>query len=82
MRRFKKVMLVTAAVSGIGLAGAGTVQADDRGGDPHAPIDNTQLLQCEQEFNASLITINAPITLLGDSITNIGNFCSQIGPRQ
>ncbi|MET7849128.1 hypothetical protein [Streptomyces avermitilis] len=82
MRRFKKVMLVTAAIGGIGLAGAGTVQAEDRGGDPQAAIDNTQLLQCEQEFNASLITVNVPITLLGDNITNIGNFCSQIGPRQ
>ncbi|MFG2380397.1 hypothetical protein [Streptomyces avermitilis] len=82
MRRFKKLMLVTAAVGGIGLTGAGTVQAADSGGDPHAAIDNTQLLQCDQEFNASLITINAPITVLGDSITNIGNFCSQVGPRQ
>ncbi|MEU2587371.1 hypothetical protein ABZ612_31570 [Streptomyces avermitilis] len=82
MRRFKKLMLVTAAVGGIGLTGAGTVQAADGGGDPHPAIDNTQLLQCDQEFNASLITINAPITVLGDSITNIGNFCSQVGPRQ
>jgi hypothetical protein len=74
-------MLVTAAVGSIGLTGAGAVQAYDAGGDgPDAATDNAQLLQCEQQFDASLITIAAPISVFGDSVTNIGNFCTQVAP--
>ncbi|MFF0157593.1 hypothetical protein ACFYRY_08635 [Streptomyces sp. NPDC005263] len=82
MRRFKKVMLVTAAIGSIGLTGAGAAQAHDAGGDtPDSTTDNAQLLKCEQEFTSSLITVNAPVTVLGESVTNIGNFCTQVGPR-
>ena len=83
VRMFKKVMLVTTAISSIGLTGAGVAQAHDDGGDPDVAIDNAQFLNCEQEFNAgSLVTANVPITVLGDSVTNIGNFCTQVGSGQ
>jgi hypothetical protein len=83
VRRLKKVMLVTAAVGSLGLTGAGAAQAHDAGGDsPDTAIDNTQLLKCEQDFTASLITVAVPVTILGESVTNIGNFCTQVGPSQ
>jgi hypothetical protein len=82
VRRFKKVMLVTAAIGSIGLTGAGAAQAHDAGSDtPDATGDNAQLLQCEQEFTNSVVTVNIPVTVLGESVTNIGNFCTQVGPR-
>jgi len=81
VRRFKKVMLVTAAIGSIGLTGAGAAQAHDAGGEsPDPTVDNAQLLKCEQEFTSSVITVNIPVTVLGDSVTNIGNFCTQVGP--
>lgn len=79
MRRFKKVMLVTSVLSGLGLVAGGSAHACE--GDPPPPrtaVDNAQLLDCEQEFEASLITVSAPVTVLGDSVTNIGNFCTQV----
>ncbi len=78
MRRFKKVMLVTSVLSGVGLTAAGSAQAACDDEVPHTAIDNAQLVHCDQEF-ASLVTVNAPITLLGDSNSNIGNFCTVIG---
>lgn len=78
---FKKVMLVTTAISSIGLTGAGVAQAHNDGGDPpDAGIENAQFLNCEQAFTSSLITISAPVSVGGDSITNIGNFCTQVAP--
>ncbi|KOU67268.1 hypothetical protein ADK57_16915 [Streptomyces sp. MMG1533] len=83
MRRFNKVMLVTAAIGSLGLTGAGAAQAHGADGDsPDATIENAQLLKCEQEFTASLVTVNAPVTVLGESVTNIGNFCTQVGPGE
>ncbi|MET8246312.1 hypothetical protein ABZV31_18945 [Streptomyces sp. NPDC005202] len=83
MRRFKKVMLVTTVLGGVGLTATGAAQAADCGGDPpHTAIDNAQLLDCEQQFQSGLITINAPVAVLGDSVTNIGNFCTMVGQRQ
>ncbi|CAM5663982.1 hypothetical protein SALBM311S_12282 [Streptomyces alboniger] len=83
VRRFKKVMLVTAAIGSIGLTGAGTAQAHETGGDsPDPTIDNAQLLKCEQEFTASLISVTVPVTVLGEGVTNVGNFCTQVGPSQ
>jgi hypothetical protein len=79
VRRFKKVMLATSVLSGVGLTVAGAAQAaacDDEV--PHTVIDNAQSLHCEQEFS-SLVTINAPIVLLGDNNQNFGNFCTEIG---
>ena len=82
VRRFKKVMLVTAAIGSIGLTGAGAAQAHDAGGDtPDANVDNAQLLKCEQEFTNSVITVSIPVTVLGESVTNVGNFCTQVAPR-
>ena len=80
VHRFKRIMLVTTAVGGIGLTGAGIAQAHCAGDDQHdAAIENAQLLNCEQVYrSSSLVEINAPITVLGDSVTNIGNFCTQI----
>ncbi|MET8943911.1 hypothetical protein ABZX30_10035 [Streptomyces sp. NPDC004542] len=81
MRRFKKVMLMTSVVSGIGLTAAGAAQAEDCGGKPpHPPAGNVQSVDCDQEFRAGLITVNVPVTVLGDSVTNIGNFCPVIAP--
>jgi hypothetical protein len=79
VRMFKKVMLVTTAISSIGMTGAGVAQAHDGGDSPDVAIDNAQFLHCEQEFDAgSLLTVNAPVTVLGESVTNIGNFCTQV----
>jgi hypothetical protein len=81
MRRFRKAMLMAAAIGGTGVAGTGTAQAGDAGEDPSgAGIGNTQHLKCEQTFNASLVVINAPITASGGNVTKIGNFCSYMGP--
>ncbi|WP_307624877.1 hypothetical protein [Streptomyces turgidiscabies] len=81
MHRFKRIMLVTTAIGGISLTGAGLAQAHCAGDDqPDPAIENAQLLNCEQEFSASLITVSAPISIGGDSITNIGNFCTQAAP--
>ena len=78
VRMFKKVMLVTTAISSIGLTGAGVAQAHDDGDQPDVAIDNAQFLNCEQEFTASLVTVNAPVSVLGESVTNVGNFCQQV----
>ncbi|MFF9812063.1 hypothetical protein [Streptomyces sp. NPDC014006] len=85
MRRLKKVMLATSVISGIGLTAAGAAQAvacDDQA--PRPAVENAQSLDCEQEFTASLVTVNAPVTVLGESVTNtnIGNFCTQVGHGQ
>lgn len=81
MRRFKKVMLVTAVAGGIGLVGAGAAQADDPGDQPDAAAKNAQYLECEQAFRASLITIAPSVSVFGESVTNIGNFCTAAAPR-
>ncbi|WP_158778678.1 hypothetical protein [Streptomyces cellulosae] len=78
VRRFKKVMLATSVLSGVGLATAGAAQAACDDEVPHTAVDNAQYLHCEQEFT-SLVTINAPITVLGDNNQNIGNFCTVLG---
>jgi len=81
VRRFKRVMLMTSAIGSIGLAGAGIAHAADCDGEPpHAAIENAQLVNCDQEFKSSLITVNVPVTVLGESVTNIGNFCTVTGP--
>lgn len=80
MRRFKKVMLMTGVISGVGLVAAGSAQAAECGHEP--PPANTQLLNCEQTFKSSLVTINAPITVGGDVTENIGNFCTALSPHQ
>ncbi|GAP46609.1 hypothetical protein [Streptomyces azureus] len=83
MRRFRKAVLMAAAIGSTGVTGAGTSQVGDAGEDPSgAGIGNTQLLKCEQTFNASLVVINAPITASGDNVVKFGNFCSYVGPRQ
>ncbi|WP_307524207.1 hypothetical protein [Streptomyces umbrinus] len=79
MYRFKKIMLVTTAIGGISLTGAGVAQAHCADDQPDTAIENAQLLNCEQEYSSSsLVEVNAPITVLGDSVTNIGNFCTQV----
>ncbi|MFF6780029.1 hypothetical protein [Streptomyces sp. NPDC012510] len=81
MHGFKKIMLVTTAISSIGLAGSGVAQAHDAGDDQpaDAAIENAQFLNCEQRFTSNaLIEVNAPVSVFGDSITNIGNFCTQV----
>ncbi|MFF9772579.1 hypothetical protein ACF1HJ_02685 [Streptomyces sp. NPDC013978] len=83
MHKFRKIMLVTTAIGGIGLSGAGAGAAQAYGSDDepsNAAVGNAQFLQCEQEFSSSLITVNAPVSVLGDSVTNIGNFCTQAAP--
>lgn len=82
VQRFKKIMLMTTVIGSLGVAGSGVAQAHAPGDDqPDATIENAQFLKCEQEFSYSpLIEVNAPITVLGESITNIGNFCTQAAP--
>ncbi|MEV5144074.1 hypothetical protein [Streptomyces sp. NPDC052727] len=72
-------MLATSVISGIGLTAAGAAQAADCDGQaPRPAVENAQSLDCEQEFN-SLVTVNMPIAVLGDNVTNLGNFCTQVG---
>ncbi|WP_338898219.1 hypothetical protein WBG99_23595 [Streptomyces sp. TG1A-60] len=84
MRRFKNIMLVTTVIGSIGLTGAGVAQAHDAGDDqPEVAVDNAQFLKCEQEYNSfSLVEVNVPITVGGESVTNIGNFCTQVAPSR
>ncbi|MFI6933223.1 hypothetical protein [Streptomyces sp. NPDC050287] len=83
MRRFKRVMMMTTAIGSIGLTGAGIAQAAECDGEPpHATVDNAQYLDCDQNFKSGLITINAPVTVLGESVTNVGNFCTLVGPNR
>ncbi|MDX3454729.1 hypothetical protein PV396_22760 [Streptomyces sp. ME02-8801-2C] len=84
MHRFKRIMLVTTAIGGIGLAGSGIAQAHCAGDDqPEAAIENAQLLKCDQEYRSNaLVEANVPITVLGDSVTNIGNFCTQVNQER
>jgi hypothetical protein len=75
-------MVMTAAIGGIGLAGAGIAQACDGEQPPHTAIDNAQSLECEQEFtSSSLLTVSVPISVLGESVSNVGNFCTLVGSR-
>ncbi|WP_149830173.1 hypothetical protein [Streptomyces tailanensis] len=82
MRRFKKVVLVTAVVGSIGLTGAGTAQAGDSGDQPDVTAQDAQLVECEQAFRSSVVTIAPSVSVLGDSITNVGNFCTVAAPRR
>lgn len=81
MRRFKKVALVTAIVGSIGLTGAGAAQAVDSGDQPDVTAKDAQVVECEQEFRSSVITIAPEVNVLGESVTNIGNFCTVAAPR-
>jgi hypothetical protein len=83
VHRFKKIMLMTTAIGSLGLAGAGVAQAHDAGDDqPEAAIENAQFLKCEQSFTSALIEVNVPVNVGGESVTNIGNFCTQAAPSQ
>lgn len=83
MRKFKRVMMTTAAIGSISLTGAGVAQACD-GEPPHTATGNAQSLECDQEFSSSpsLITLSVPVSVGGDSVSNIGNFCTLVGPRR
>ncbi|MET7688844.1 hypothetical protein ABZT06_12860 [Streptomyces sp. NPDC005483] len=81
MRRFKKIMLVTSVISGVGLTAAGAAQACDGEPPAPAPATNAQSLECDQEFSPSTVTIAPSVSVLGDSVTNIGNFCTLVAPK-
>ncbi|GHE70388.1 hypothetical protein [Streptomyces capitiformicae] len=81
MLRFKKVVLVTAIVGSVGLTGTGTAQAADSGDQPDVTARDAQVLECEQAFRSSVVTIAPTVNVLGESITNVGNFCTAAAPR-
>jgi hypothetical protein len=82
MRRFKKVMLVTSVISGIGLTAGAAQAAACEGEPPPPPAANAQSLECDQEFNStSLVNVEVPVSVLGDNVTNIGNFCTLVAPK-
>ncbi|WP_053750293.1 hypothetical protein [Streptomyces sp. MMG1533] len=81
MHKFKKAAAVAAMVGGLGLVGGGVASAN--GGhdydDPFdAAVNNLQVVDCEQSFEAG--DAFAPVgSALGDTDQNIGNFCTVIG---
>ncbi|WP_307030448.1 hypothetical protein [Streptomyces canus] len=82
MHRFKKLMLVTSVISGVGLTAGAAQAAVCEGEPPQPPAANAQSLECDQEFTASTITIAPAVSVLGDNVTNIGNFCTLVAPKR
>ncbi|MFE9773074.1 hypothetical protein ACFYOV_15615 [Streptomyces sp. NPDC005931] len=79
MRKLKKAAAVAFMVGGIGMVGGGVASAN-AGGDfpPDVVIDNLQVVECEQDFDAGTLgPIAAPIT--GDQELNVGNSCEVVG---
>ncbi|MFJ7332574.1 hypothetical protein ACIQU3_06630 [Streptomyces sp. NPDC101110] len=80
MHKFKKAAALAVMVGGIGLAGGGVASANGGYSDPFpgVAVDNLQVLQCEQEFDAGAAF--APVTgaVTGDNDQNTGNFCAQV----
>ncbi|MDL5201668.1 hypothetical protein [Streptomyces sp. ALI-76-A] len=82
MHKLKKAAAVVAMVGGMGLVGGGVAHAGGDHGydDPFGfQIDNLQVVECDQDFDAGAAFVNAPITALGDNNQNIGNFCTVVG---
>jgi hypothetical protein len=82
MQKLKKAAAVALMVGGLGLVGGGVASA--QGGHDYdeqfpAAVDNLQVVDCEQDFDAGAAFINAPVVALGDNTQNIGNFCTVIG---
>jgi hypothetical protein len=81
MHKLKRAAAVAAMVGGISLAGGGVASAGDYD-DPYpytgAAIENLQVVECDQTYDANTSPIT-PGAVTGDSETNIGNFCTVIG---
>jgi hypothetical protein len=75
MHKFKKAAAVAAMVGGLGLVSSGVASAND---DPF-DINNLQVVDCEQNFDAGTAFIPVGSALTGDTNQNIGNFCTVIG---
>ncbi|MEW2609122.1 hypothetical protein AB0937_02715 [Streptomyces sp. NPDC047880] len=81
MHKFKKAAALAVMVGGIGLAGGGVASANGGYSSdpfPGVAVENLQVLQCEQEFDAGAAF--APVTgaVTGDNDQNTGNFCAQV----
>ncbi|MDQ1029148.1 hypothetical protein QF035_006730 [Streptomyces umbrinus] len=80
MNKLKKAAAVAVMVGGLGLAGGGVASASG-GGDYDDPfpfaVDNLQVVECEQTFDAGTGFIASPVAG-GDVEQNIGNFCSAV----
>lgn len=80
MQKLKRAAAVAVMVGGIALVGGGVASAsgghDYDGPYPHG-IDNLQVVECEQEFDAGAAFTNLGPAVDGDQ--NIGNFCTVIG---
>ena len=81
MKNLKKAAAVAAMVGGLGLVGGGVASASSAGDyDIPGPfvVDNLQVVDCEQSFDAC--TAFSPVTTAtGDLEQNIGNFCTVVG---
>ncbi|GAB2743269.1 hypothetical protein [Streptomyces bullii] len=78
MQKLKRAAAVAALVGGMGLVGGGVAQANGYDG-PYPGdvfVDNLQVVDCEQSFEAGDITVT-PGT--GDLDADTGNFCTVIG---
>jgi hypothetical protein len=81
MHKFKKAAAVAAMVGGLGLVGGGVASAssgNDYDGPSDAVVNNLQIVDCEQDFDAGAAF--APVgSVTGDTDQNIGNVCTVIG---
>ena len=78
MNKLKKAAAVAVMVGGLGLVGGGVASA--HGGDYDDPfgsaIDNLQIVDCEQSFDATAFAPANVGALGGDVTQKFGNFCS------
>ncbi|UUU22208.1 hypothetical protein [Streptomyces sp. DSM 40750] len=73
MNKLKKTAALVAVVGGLGLAGSGVASAND--GPFPVPVDNLQVVKCEQSFASESLFTSVPAAG-GDLEQNIGNFCA------
>jgi hypothetical protein len=83
MQKLKKAAAVAVMVGGLGLIGGGVASASgghDYDGDVPFAVDNLQVVDCDQEFDAGAAFLPiGPVAVTGDNNENIGNFCTVIG---
>ncbi len=80
MQKLKKAAAVALMVGGLGMVGGGVASAHGGHDYDDAPfaVNNLQVVDCEQSFDGGTLFTNAPVAV-GDSNSNIGNFCTVIG---
>ena len=79
MNKLKKAAAVAVMVGGLGLVGGGVASAHGHDYDDPFPVDNLQIVDCDQSFESGGTFIPTTGATTGDQETNIGNFCTVTG---